>query len=97
MLRIGLLGAPTVERDGCPLRFDTRKAVALLAFLATARTAQSRERIAALLWPESDEARARSSLRRTLSVAASATGPSLQISRATVSLDESSVWCDLWE
>jgi hypothetical protein len=32
-LRLSLLGAPLVERDGQPVAFDTRKAVALLAYL----------------------------------------------------------------
>jgi DNA-binding SARP family transcriptional activator len=97
MLQLALLGPPIVERDGSPVSFDTRKAVALLALLATSKSAQSRERLAALFWPESDDSRARSSLRRTLSVALAAAGPALQVTRATVSLDAASVWCDLWE
>jgi hypothetical protein len=45
-----LFGAPRVLRDGQPLTFDTRKAVALLAYLAVAGTPQRRESLAALLW-----------------------------------------------
>ncbi len=97
MLRLGLLGPPTVERDGTSLAFDTRKSVALLALLAIQRRAQGRETLAAALWPESDEVRARSSLRRTLSVTASAVGPSMRTTRATVELDAAHVWCDVWE
>jgi hypothetical protein len=33
-LRIALLGPPRVERDGAPIEVDTRKAIALLAYLA---------------------------------------------------------------
>ena len=35
-LRIALLGPPRVERDGAPIEVDTRKAIALLAYLAVA-------------------------------------------------------------
>ncbi len=97
MLRLALLGPPVVELDGTAARFDTRKAVALLAVLATARAEQSRERLAALFWPDSDDERSRSSLRRTLSVTASATGSALVVTRSTVALDESQVSCDLWD
>ncbi len=65
---ISVLGAPRIERDGQPVAFDTRKAIALLAVLATTSRPQRRETIAALLWPDADETRARSALRRTLSV-----------------------------
>lgn len=62
-----LLGPPSVERDGAPVEPDTRKAIALLAYLAVSGQAQARERLAALLWPEADGERARGALRRTLS------------------------------
>ncbi|MEO6318064.1 MAG: AAA family ATPase [Acidimicrobiales bacterium] len=65
---ISLLGAPRIERDGEAVRFDTRKAIALLAFLAVTGRPQRRETLAVLLWPDADEVRARSALRRTLSV-----------------------------
>ena len=48
--------------------FDTRKATALLGYLAVTARPQRRETLAALLWPDADETRARSALRRTLSV-----------------------------
>jgi DNA-binding SARP family transcriptional activator len=66
-IAISVLGPPRVERDGRPVTFDTRKAVALLAYLATTGRPQRRETLAALLWPDTDEAHARSALRRTLS------------------------------
>ena len=63
-----LLGPVAVEVDGAPLAVDTRKAVALLAYLAVTRRPTSRESVAALLWPEADGPDARGALRRTLSV-----------------------------
>jgi DNA-binding SARP family transcriptional activator/tetratricopeptide (TPR) repeat protein len=67
-LRLALLGPPRVELDGAPIQFDTRKAIALLTVLAVRGEAQSRDALAALLWPEHDGAHAGGALRRTLSV-----------------------------
>ena len=65
---VSVLGSPRIERDGAAVTFDTRKAIALIAYLAVTGRPQRRETLAALLWPEADETRARSALRRTLSV-----------------------------
>lgn len=97
MLRLAFLGPPVVERDGEPATFDTRKSIALLALVAGSSEPQTRDGLAAALWPESDDARARSSLRRTLSVTVAGVGPALEVSRTTVGLDRSMTWCDLWE
>src|SRR5438132_2865728 len=66
-LSIALLGSPNIERDGVAIQVDTRKAIALMAYLAVTRRAHNRDVLAALLWPEHDQICARSSLRRTLS------------------------------
>ena len=65
-LQIHLLGHPRIERNGAPVEVDTRKAVALLAYLAVTGQAHSREALAALLWPDYDQERAYANLRRTL-------------------------------
>ncbi len=93
-LRLRLFGAPEVWLGDEALRFDTRKAVALLSYLAVTARPHRRDSLAALLWPESDQARARASLRRTLSVAGVA-GPALQITRNEVSLDLTQVASDV--
>lgn len=80
-VHVQLFGAPRVLRDGQPVVFDTRKAVALLAHLAVTGTRHRRESLAGLLWPEADPTRARATLRRTLSVAA-AVGPVLRMEGA---------------
>ena len=67
-LELLLLGAPRVVLDGVPVTFDTRKAIALLAYLAVTGQPQQRDALAALLWPEADQPHARGALRRTLSV-----------------------------
>ncbi len=66
VLEVSLLGAPTiVGRDG-PIRLESTKALALLAFLALQPGPVSRPRLMALLWPDSDESRAAANLRHTL-------------------------------
>jgi DNA-binding SARP family transcriptional activator len=70
--------------------FPTRKTLALLAYLVVERGAHSREKIAALLWPESDVGQARTTLRSTLALLRTALGePSahLMATRDTVAFD----------
>ncbi|QIN83830.1 AAA family ATPase [Rubrobacter tropicus] len=64
---ITLLGAPRVEHDGLPVEVDTRKATALVAYLAVSGRRHTRDALAGLLWPEYNQARSRAALRRTLS------------------------------
>jgi DNA-binding SARP family transcriptional activator len=97
MLRLSLLGPPVVTVDGQPVAFDTRKATALLALLAIEARPQPRDRLAALLWPDADATRARSALRRTLSVTASAVGDALVAQRSVVALDLSKSTSDVAE
>src|SRR5215472_6297649 len=77
-LALYLLGSPRIERDGVAVLVDTRKATALLAYLVVTGQPQGRDTLAALLWPEYDQAHARAALRRALSALnrAIGTGPS---------------------
>ena len=54
-LALFLMGSPRIERDGIVLNVDTRKATALIAYLAVTKQPQSRDSLAALLWPEYDQ------------------------------------------
>lgn len=93
---IQLLGPVDIQVDGRPLAVDTRKAVALLAYLAVTRRPASRESLVALLWPESNDTDGRSALRRTLSVLNSALGGrGLSIDRSAVGLRPDEVDLDL--
>jgi DNA-binding SARP family transcriptional activator len=67
-LRISLLGAPAIQVGRARVVTDTRKAMALLAYLAVSEQPQRRSTLAALLWPDTDEQKSRGALRRTLSV-----------------------------
>jgi predicted ATPase/DNA-binding SARP family transcriptional activator len=72
-VRLCLLGPPRLERDGKPVELDTRKTVALVAYLAMTGQkpggeTHTREALATLLWPEMEPQRGRANLRRSLSV-----------------------------
>ncbi len=93
-LAISLLGSPRIERDNILIDVDTRKAIALIAYLAVSRQRQSRDALANLLWPEYDQPHARATLRRTLSTLNKALeGPWLNVDRETIGLEASP---DLW-
>jgi hypothetical protein len=47
-----LLGLPRIERDGVRVEVDTRKALALAAYLARTAQPHSWNTLAALLWPD---------------------------------------------
>ena len=63
---IRLFGYPEIHLDGRMVELPLRKATALLAYLAETRAPVARDVLAALLWPEAEEAAARARLRRTL-------------------------------
>src|SRR5918998_5890927 len=66
-LSISLLGPPEVCLRGRGLRFGTKKALALLCYLAVEGKKYPRRKLAELLWPRSNERHARTDLRSTLS------------------------------
>jgi DNA-binding SARP family transcriptional activator len=93
-LTLYMFGAPRLERAGAPLRMDTHKALALLIYLATTQRPQSRDTLAALLWPNHDQARA--ILRRTFSPLRATLGEDwFVIDRDTLALrDPKALWTD---
>jgi predicted ATPase/DNA-binding SARP family transcriptional activator len=98
-LALFLLGTPRIESNDEIINLDTRKAIALIAYLAVVQQRQSRDTLAALLWPEYDQSHARATLRRTLSTLNKALkGPWLEIDREYVSLNfNTDVWVDVHE
>jgi DNA-binding SARP family transcriptional activator/predicted ATPase len=66
-LRLFLLGPPRVELDGDYIEVKPRKALALLIYLAVTAERHARDALATLLWPNSDQRRARHALRSRLS------------------------------
>lgn len=95
--RLSLFGAPRLEYQGQPVAIDTRKALALLAYLLVEAKPQSRDTLATLLWPESNQALARAALRRTLSTLRNALNEALvDFGREVVAIHPGSdLWCDM--
>ncbi|HEU4743002.1 MAG TPA: tetratricopeptide repeat protein [Meiothermus sp.] len=96
--RLQLFGPPAlVGERGVPLKLGTRKALALLAYLAVEQKAVPRGELAALLWPENPEEQARASLRQELSRLGGILGPGLLSSgpQSVALSDELEV--DLWQ
>jgi predicted ATPase/DNA-binding SARP family transcriptional activator len=96
-LRLTLLGPPQLVRDGEPVDLSTRKAMALLAYLAVTEQVHSREGLATLFWPELDQSRALANLRRTLWILNSALGEEwLEVDGETAALRcKGDVWLDV--
>jgi DNA-binding SARP family transcriptional activator/tetratricopeptide (TPR) repeat protein len=65
-LEIRLLGPPEVFHSEKPVKFATRKALALFAYLVVESGAHPREKLQAIFWPESETRQAQFSLRSTL-------------------------------
>ena len=66
-LSVSLVGRFGLKLDGQPVELRTRKAAAVLSYLALSETKQeSRERLVGLLWSRSDEEKARASLRQVV-------------------------------
>ncbi len=96
-LRFQFFGPPCFKLNGASIKVGRRKAVALAAYLAVTGKSHSRERLADLFWPEYDRERARSSLRRTLSVMTKALGKFwLAIDRDTIGfVPHEDLWVDV--
>ena len=66
-LSVSLVGRLAIRFEGRPIELRTRKAAAVLGYLALSETKQeSRERLVGLLWSRSDEEKARASLRQVV-------------------------------
>lgn len=99
MLRVCLLGGLRVEKDGVVLTgaVARRRPSAVLALIAAAAsTGTSRDRIVALLWPESDSDRARNNLKQALFAIRRDIGDVI-VGTAQLRLDPDVVTCDLWD
>jgi DNA-binding SARP family transcriptional activator len=98
-VKLFLLGPPKIEIDGLLVKVDTRKVMALLAYLAVMGEGYRRDLLVNLLWPEYDPLHGRAVLRRTLS-ALSTTLPkgSLDADRDTIGISSSiDLWLDVSE
>ncbi|QRN84233.1 hypothetical protein JR338_05705 [Chloroflexota bacterium] len=60
------LGPPIIKRNTSAVHMETRKATALLAFISLSTSPLSREKLATLFWPNSDQTHAQANFRRAL-------------------------------
>src|SRR5713101_4118221 len=65
-LQLSLLGVPVVQHDERTLTFSTRKALALLVYLAVEGGTHTRKTLSESFWPELDAEHGRAALRATL-------------------------------
>lgn len=93
----GLAVAPQDSSTGSPA--PRRRALALLALVAAAPQPVPREKVLALLWPESDSTRARNSLRQTIFALRRDLNEDIFLpeSRSGLQLDPAHIRVDLWE
>ncbi len=93
-----LFGSPRLVHEGHITKIERQKSFALAAYLALTEQPQSRSVLAALLWPDMDDAHSRSSLRSTLRTL-TATVPIqwIQADRSTIQLDRQKVSVDVLE
>ena len=66
VLHLSFLGTPLVQLDGQDIRFEQRKGLALLAYLAITGQRHQRESLMTLLWPDNDQARGKANLRHVI-------------------------------
>ena len=88
-LHITLLGNPAINLDGKAVTgFVSNKAQALVCYLAATGQSHGREMLAGLLWSDVPDSSAKKNLRDVLSNLRKLLGPFLNITRQTVSLEE---------
>ncbi len=95
-IQVKLFGGANLSIDGHQVDLDTRKAMALLAYLLITGRPHHRDALSTFFWPEADQISARGALRRTLSSLRKAIGKSNIVSnRETISLlSSNSTTCD---
>lgn len=98
-VRVYLLGTFRVERDGETVHLGRHKVEALLAYLALFPDIHTRDQLAALLWGDSPDQQARTSLRTALVTLRRALGDEIVIAdRDTVQLNpDLQIWADIHE
>jgi DNA-binding SARP family transcriptional activator/pimeloyl-ACP methyl ester carboxylesterase len=96
-IRLFLFGIPRIERNQQPIDLGLRKALALVSYLAVNGQPQSRDFLAGLLWPESDQTTARGNLRRTLYIVRKKVGDDvLEVSKDNLGISPNvSFWLDV--
>lgn len=101
VVTLSVLGAMSVAIGGREVRIKNRKSAALLAYVALSENfRETRERLVGIFWSESEEGKARGSLRQTLlelrASFAAAGFEGFRTDKLAVEFDRASVDVDLW-
>ncbi|HOU12907.1 MAG TPA: AAA family ATPase, partial [Anaerolineae bacterium] len=93
--RLHLLGPVHVEHAGQPVHgFESRRALALLCYLAAQGQPQTRAHLADLFWPDKPEARGRGNLSRVLNNFNALLPSCVSADRETVTFNAAACWLD---
>ena len=97
LLQLKLLGSPQIEQNNQQLDgFKSRKAKALLFYLATTKGMVMRDTLISFLWEDLPEFNARHNLRNVLTNLRKLVGPNLTITPSTVEFNRrSNYWLDV--
>ena len=94
-LKISTLGGLSIQLAGRRIEFATRKAEALLVYLASLRRDHPREILATMLWAEQSQTQALTSLRTALANLRKHLRPYIHATRSTIGLQETNIWFDI--
>jgi LuxR family maltose regulon positive regulatory protein len=95
-LKLSWLGIPQVELRGKPVKLETRKAAAMLAYLSLRAGDSPRELLATMFWPEGSQQKALANLRRTLSSLNASLPGWIDADRETICLKRNvKLWVDI--
>ena len=99
IVSLQLLGTPQLIHAGTLVELETRKALALLAYLAVAGEPQGRDSLVALLWPDHGQRDGRTVLRHTLyAIGKRIGGECFERSHESIGLKQGNgVWVDVEE
>lgn len=98
MLELRILGQFDVQLDGTPIDISSRPAQSLFAYLCFHQAVQHRrEKLAGMLWPDSDESNARSNLRHALWRLGESVGKDLFLAdKLSISINpDADLWVDV--
>lgn len=97
MLELRLFGRTQATHAGAPIQIGSRKALALLAYLAVQAGSHHRDTVAALLWPEQSQARALAVLRQALYALRRTPAKRVLEGRQDLAIIDEALWIDTRE
>jgi DNA-binding SARP family transcriptional activator/predicted ATPase len=98
VLELWLLGRAQATFQGSPIQIASRKALALLTYLAVEGGTHHRDAVACLLWPEQGQSQALASLRQALyTLRRSIPKDPIDGDRRTLRIHGDELWIDVWE